>query len=80
MWYEVFTAQFTRLRQIFPTESPRVTEYDLNLIKALGKPAPDETRWKKKVQMLFYPCPGDVPTTQIPVNVAWFENDHIYQK
>lgn len=68
------------MAQVFSGQSHRVTEFDLDLIKALGKPAPDEARWTGKVRSLFYPCRDDVGTAKIPVQGEWFSNDYIYRK
>ena len=80
MWEDVFRTQFAKLNHVFSGQSSRVTEFDLNLIKALGKPAPTDIRWKSKVRLLFYPCKGDVPKHQFPVELEWFDNAHIYRK
>jgi hypothetical protein len=80
IWEDVFSAQFAKLKEVFSDQSQRVTEFDLDLIKALGKPVSNKKLWNSKVRLLFYPCKEDVSKRHFPVDPQWFENQHIYLK
>jgi hypothetical protein len=80
MWRSVFQWHFGRLSKVFSGQSHRVTEFDLNLIKALGKPSPSEARWLGRVRLLFYPSRGDIGTSITPVSEEWFSNNYIYRQ